>query len=369
MVLEGKTVLITGATGFIGGRLVEKLSVEHGVTVRALVHDFHHSAWLSRIPVEMVYGELTDREALRRATSGCSVVFHCAVGSSPFYQEAYSVNVEGTRNLMEVARESGVERMVHISSIAVHKCPLNGGIITEDSEFTDQSADAYARTKLEGEQLALQLSRESALSTVVIRPTIVYGPRSGMWTAGLARRIQQKQFAWSQRLSGEANLVHVDDVVQGLLLAATVPNISGEAFIIASESGMAWKDYVSLYSAMTGTELPTRPWWITKALAAAFENLEKWVPQLQKQPTFWSKPVIFAMRAIRKVLKPWRGLMRWELKLFQQQQRVSIAKAKSVLGYQPSADINAKMAEIEYWLRSQNYLPATVDEAFQWPTS
>jgi len=104
-----------------------------------------------------------------------------------------------------------------------------------------------------------------------------------------------------------------------------------------------------------------------KGIGCHLRDLEKWIPQLRSRSARWSKPVVFCMRVARRVLKPWRGLMRWELKLFQEDQRVSIEKAKRVLGYQPSADIAAKMADIERWLRSQNHLPATGDEAFSWP--
>jgi len=105
----------------------------------------------------------------------------------------------------------------------VHKNPMHGEINRRRHSFRRSVRRRYARTKLESEQVALDLSRERGPCIVVIRPTIIYGPRSGngpwAWQGGFSR----SQFAWSRRLAGRANLVHVDDVVEGILLAAVVP--------------------------------------------------------------------------------------------------------------------------------------------------
>jgi len=82
MTLRGKQVLVTGGTGFIGGRLVEKLVLECDAKVRVLVRNFAHSASIARFPLEIIQGDVTDTEAVRRAADGCDVIFHCAYGNS-----------------------------------------------------------------------------------------------------------------------------------------------------------------------------------------------------------------------------------------------------------------------------------------------
>ena len=118
--LTNATVLVTGATGFIGGRLAERLVVEHGARVRALVRNFGRAARLARFPIELVQGDLCSPESIDRAVAGCDYVFHCAYGSDGQDDARRVVNAQGTRHVLDAALKHRVKRVVHTSTVTVY---------------------------------------------------------------------------------------------------------------------------------------------------------------------------------------------------------------------------------------------------------
>lgn len=366
MELAGRRAFVTGATGFIGGRLVEKLTLEYGIAVRALVRDFRKATWLSRTSAEIFRGDITDPASLREGLSGCSLVFHCAASTSAVYEEAHQVNVIGTRHLLEAALEANVERFVLVSTAVVHKPDPYGSIISENTPFVGEEANVYARTKLAGEQLALRFGREHGLAVVVLRPTLVYGPRSLFWTINYASRIAEKRLALWPGMDGENNFVYVDDVVQAMILAATAP-VAGEAFIIGSAHSTRWSEYLGYYAAMSGTIVPTWPRWLLSVSAFVFDWLDKQIILLRQHFTYWKTPLLLGLRAIRRALRPWRRLERWEIHLFSQHRVFDISKAQRLLGYRPRDDMTEALHETETWLRAQGYLPGQDNAVPDWP--
>ena len=128
MALNASTVLVTGATGFIGGRLVERLILEEGARVRVLLRDFAHAPRVARFPVEMIGGSVTDLDAVDRAAAGCDVIVHCAFGNSGTPEEKRAATIAGTEAVAEAARRAGVKRLVHLSTISVYGLPGDGDL-------------------------------------------------------------------------------------------------------------------------------------------------------------------------------------------------------------------------------------------------
>lgn len=358
MELTGNTVLVTGATGFIGGRLVEKLTLEKNAHVRALVRNFRSASWLSRTCAEIIPGDLNDAQAVSQAVQGCSAVFHCAADVSQDYASSYRVNVDGTRNLLEAAQESSVERFLHVSSVAVHADPPAGQAVTEETPFITDKTNVYACTKLLGEQIAAGFAHDHPLHVTILRPTIVFGPRASLWTVDYAVRLLKDQIALSPSIRGKQNFVYVDDVIQALLLAAEASIPGGEAFIIGAEHSLTWPEYLGLYAAIVGKPLQQWPLGLLKSSAIIFGILDQNIERLRAHPRPWKAPIIFGMRGTRRVLRPFRRINTWELGFYQEQHEYKIDKAMRMLGFQPAKDTQPILNDIAVWLKAQGYLPS-----------
>src|SRR5690349_2803366 len=172
-----RTIFITGATGLVGGHAVEE-ALRRGHRVRALVRATSDTRWLDEWGVEKVPGDLEDPEALRRGVAGADWVFNCAakVGDWGTLEEFRRLNVEALRLLLDAATEARVERFVHVSSLGVYEGRGHFGT-DETTAPAAQSLDAYTRSKVEAEALALRYHKERGLPVAIVRPGFIYGPR------------------------------------------------------------------------------------------------------------------------------------------------------------------------------------------------
>jgi nucleoside-diphosphate-sugar epimerase len=215
-------VLVTGATGFIGGHLVHCL-VAQGHRVRALVRHENKALALAEAGVELVWGELTDPEAVRAAVSGVEAVCHLAAVRDAWgipasvYQR---VNVEGTRHLLEAAAEAGMRRFLYCSSVGVACYP--GNLEADETlpfrELTSQFF--YHRSKAQAERAVLEWARSGRVPALVVRPVIAYGPddERGMVTR-MVILLERGRFVLVGNGCDHVDLVYVDDLVAGMCLA------------------------------------------------------------------------------------------------------------------------------------------------------
>lgn len=174
---ESGPVLVTGATGFVGRNLCLYLA-EKKYRVRALVRRTSDHGFLDALGAEKAWGDLCDPASLMAAAEGCHAIIH-AGAVFRFWgrrEEFWAVNVQGTRNVLEAARQAGMSRFVHISTIAIVGKPPTEGLITEETPCQPQ--DAYQESKLEAERRVLAFGRESGLPVIVLRPGAIYGPWS-----------------------------------------------------------------------------------------------------------------------------------------------------------------------------------------------
>ena len=170
----GSTVLITGATGFIGGRLAEIL-LEPGVKVRCLVRNFGHATQIARIKPEIVPADLTNAAQIDKAIEGVDYVIHCAHDMRSRPQ-----NMTGLQNIVDACLKHKVRRLVYVSTFSVYE-PFPDGIVSEETRDGDRNW-MYVRSKLEMEEYVLKAVRERNLPASIVQPTIVYGPFSKPWT-------------------------------------------------------------------------------------------------------------------------------------------------------------------------------------------
>jgi len=270
------TVLITGATGFLGHTLCPYL-VERGYRLRALVRPSSAWAFLRPLGVELAWGDIRDAEAVRTATKGCRAVVHAA-GKFRFWgrrEDFFAINLEGTRNALEAARRAGVERFIYISTIAVAGAPRTGTVI--DEEYPTNPQDDYQRSKLEAERLTLRYHREHGLPTLVLRPGAFYGPGG---------RYAFNRLFFEDPLKGLPVQVHrgrhitfpvyIRDVAQGIDLALKRGR-PGEIYNVSGRS-LSHQEINSIVDRLLGYHIRrfNAPAWAMIALARTWTYLSRY---------------------------------------------------------------------------------------------
>lgn len=248
---SSKKVLVTGATGFMGCRLVERLVAE-GYSVRAMVHNLDKPTLprLSRFPfVEIVVADLLQPATLAKAIHGCSAVIHCAYGSSVTPKQQRRVTVEGTQSLLAQALQAGVKRFVHISTIAVlgEQYPLG---THDDSPYKYSGKNIYIDSKIDAEKAALSFYQHHQLPVVVIRPASVYGPYSNTWAVRIVDELKQGRVLLPEGGDFPANIVYIDNLIDAILLAIESDKAVGQAFNIVDVDDITWKEFYSAYASL-----------------------------------------------------------------------------------------------------------------------
>jgi len=284
MNLAQQKILVTGATGFIGSHLVERLRNEKQAAVRALVRNPAKAERLAKFGVELVPGDLADASAVERAVQGCAVVIHSAaqVSSVPSRETFEQSNVAGTENLLRAAVAAGVSRFVHISSIAVFGLATSGEV--NDQSPRRHSGDSYCDTKLDAEEVVWRYRREGRMACVILRPSGVYGPGSTHWSVIPLKRIKKGKMFLVSGGQGMLNYVYIDNLVDAIILAAEDERAVGEAFLV-NDGATTWKEYFGAYARMAGKNgISSVPLWAAKLwvhyrnLVAAFKGETTRVP-------------------------------------------------------------------------------------------
>jgi predicted dehydrogenase/nucleoside-diphosphate-sugar epimerase len=343
--LRGRSVLVTGGTGFIGGRLVEKLVLEQGARVRILVRDFARACRVARFEVELVAGDVTDPAAVDRAAGGCAVIFHCAYGNRGSAEEQRAVNVGGTQAVVGGALRAGVSRLVHVSTISVYGGPLAGDL--DEATPYRPPGDLYAATKAEAEQLVLDAHRRHGLAAAVVQPTIVYGPFGLAWTIDPLAQLGSRRVVLVDGGDGLCNAVYVDDVADALILAGTQEAAVGEAFLISGAAPVTWKRFYAAYERMLGVAA-TLPTSAADLLSLARRREED--EQASREMLARLRQSGFTASHASSAT-PFRVPSAPMIEFFAARARVRIDKAKRLLGYRPRFDLERGMNLTAAWAR------------------
>jgi nucleoside-diphosphate-sugar epimerase len=233
--------LVTGATGFIGSHLAERL-VGEGYQVRCLVRPTSDTALLRGLDVELAVGDLTDARLLANAVADCRYVFHCGAMVSDWAtpREVSRVNVEGTRNLLTASAAASVRRVVHFSSTDVYGYP--GGLEIEETYTATGFSNWYAHTKLAAEAEVRRIAATHDLDTVILRPSTVYGPRSKEVVLEIARAIRSGNMVLIDNGKAIAGLCFVDNLVDAAVLAIHQEGARGHAFNATDGLDVTWRE-------------------------------------------------------------------------------------------------------------------------------
>jgi nucleoside-diphosphate-sugar epimerase len=260
-----KKALITGATGFIGGRLAEA-TCALGVPTVAVVRQWSRAARLSRLPVDLAAADILDAESMRRAMAGCEVVFHCAVDFRRTGRAHRRSSVTGTRNVLQTALDAGVRRVVYLSTTAVFGRTPPPGVLAEDAA-TSRTGAMYGDAKLDAERIALDYHRRG-LPVAILRPTIVYGPFSRTWVEEFAAAIRDGRMVLVNGGAGTCNALYVDNLVEAMLLAARHPAAPGEIFHISDARTVTWREFLEALARALGEEYLPLPEMTTEEIDA-----------------------------------------------------------------------------------------------------
>ncbi len=324
-------VALTGASGYTGGRLLERLR-GRGDAVSVLVRERSLTDRVRTLATRVVEGDLGDAEALSRLVEGCDAVVHvAAVYRTAGHPDSYyrEVNVGGTERLLEQASRSGVARFVHTSTVGVHGHVANP---PADEESPIVPGDIYQQTKAEAEALALRFHRQRGVPVAVVRPGAIYGPGETRLLK-LFRAIARGRYAIVGSGASFYHPVYIDDLLQGFLLALEREEAVGESFLICGPSYVSQTDLAALIAKHTGGRVlpfrvPARPLqWAGDLVEALCVPLGIDPPLHRRRVDFWTKSRAF-----------------------------SIEKARRLLGYSPKVDLDEGIARTAASYRELGWL-------------
>lgn len=368
--LEGKTIFVTGGTGFVGGQLVEQLILHEGVKVRVLVHTWAKAAYVSRFDVELVHADIYDRDAMVKATQGCDYIMHLAITGGRDVAESITNSEKAIDALMYAAKENQVKRIIVTSSVVVHGETIKDNL-TADSPFISYG-DAYAEGKLAAEKRFWQLLDKYQLHGSVVRPTYVWGPYSMWYTIDILQQMNKGKFAWVDEGKGICNAVYVGNVVDLCIRCCTEPKADHQAFIAADGEPITWREFYGQYLAMIGKNpkqylsVPLHDDMIRKLRLAIRNGLEKRMSVLMAKYESLKKTsprtALWIYKAPRKLLRHTRNLIiknlpekdAVEMAIYSQTSSINIDKNKDVLNFVPRYSVAKGMELTKEWLKQSD---------------
>ena len=324
--------LVSGASGFVGAAVARAL-LNAGWQVRALVREHSNRLNLQSLEVEIALGDLTDRGALERALDGCEALYHVAADYrlwTPDPQWLYRNNVEGTHNILEAARHSGVKRIVYTSSVAAIGLRPDGGPSDESvSAILEDMIGHYKRSKFLAEQVANEAVR-SGMPIVIVNPSTPVGPGDLKPTPTGRLVLDAASGRMPAYVDTGLNIVHVDDVAVGHLLAYKHGRV-GERYILGG-TDLPLRQILAMIAPMVGRRLP--PIRLPHALVLPLAYVAETLARLSQRET---RITVEAVRMARHRMY------------------FSSAKANRELAYQWRPPSEA-FADAIRWFREQGYL-------------
>ncbi len=332
-------ILITGATGLLGGHLIQALQ-QRGEQIRALVLPIENAERLQAQGVEVVRGDVTDATTLAPAVKGRDIIFHLAgmMGVNCPLADYRRVNVTGSDNLYQAAQAAGARRFVHTSSHNVYG--LGHGRFLEEEDPLRPDPDPYSISKAEGDRLIRQRMLTSTMETVVIRPGTFFGPGDRLHFGRIAQRMKNGKGLIVGRGNNALPFCYVTDVVQGFMLAAYHPNAPGNVYNISNDRPLTQAEMFNAIADDVGGKRP--------ALHVPYIPLYYGSMAAERMAALThSKPMVTRLGAM----------------MFGTDNRHSVEKARRELGYEPKVEIREGLKLAAAWfnaggLEQQAAIPA-----------
>ncbi len=317
-------VFVTGAAGFIGAAVADRCRAA-GIEVRGVD--------IGGEPREgIVQGDVTEPGAWQAHAAGCDLVVHTAavVGLYSSPSGYWETNVRATRLALDAAVAGGAKRFLHLSSIVVHGFDFDGEV--DETSPVRPNGVHYVDTKIASEQVVLAAHASGEIPCTIVRPGDVYGPRSRPWTIEPVRMLKGGSLALPAGGRGMHSPVYVDDLVDGILLAAAEPEAAGRIFILTGPEHVTIGEFVGHYCRMLGVDPP------------------------RSIPTVLARSAARVIDAVARLRGKRNEMTPAAVDYFNRRGTYSIARARKLLGYEPRHDLAAGMAKTEEWLRSEGLL-------------
>lgn len=318
------TTLITGASGFLGGRLAQILA-EQGEDITLLARPSSDLTHLENFPHRIALGDLTDPASLRSATQNATRILHCAACSTDWapFATYYAANVTGIQNLLAAALAAPkLQRFVHISTTDVYGYPT---LPCDETHPTRDAGLPYNQTKILGEQAVWHDHR---LPITILRPATIYGPRGKDFTVEIATLLRQRLMATIDGGRAPGGFAYIDNVAHAILAASTHPATLGHAFNLADGTNATWADYLALFAKALATRSP----WIDLSLTTATR-----LARLLEAPH----------RILKLAGRPL--LTQHAVKLLALNQEFPCDKAKETFGFTPKVSLEEGIARSAAW--------------------
>jgi nucleoside-diphosphate-sugar epimerase len=320
-----KKVFITGAAGFIG---------------RSLMIRYQSMGWtvvgIDRCadPEQGIYcGDLLQPEVWMEHLQGCDLVIHTAalVSNTVSWDSAWEINVKGTKCVVDAAVTAGVSRLLHLSSVAAYGFFFEG-CAREDMPLKP-IGNVYVDSKIASEHVVLHAQASGVLDCTIVRPTDVYGPASRPWVTIPVESIRKNQFVLPAKGMGRFSPVYIDNLIDGMVLAAEKDSAIGQIFNIGDGVDVSSSQFFGHYYQFLGLTKPV------KTVSLKLAKLIAHVVQL-------------CARLTGSVSEIGPGTM----DMLSRTGSYDISKARRLLGYEPTVDLQAGMALTHEWLSEQGYL-------------
>ncbi len=347
---QPQRVLVTGASGFLGGRIVEAMKLSGFAQPVGTIRHWTRAARVARHASNVVLCDILDPQSVDAAVKDVDAIIHCA------YSGDRASIVEGTQHLLQAAAQHGVTRFVYLSSAEVYDNSQNSDLTEESPVFTANGAD-YRNAKIEAEEAVREFASKGVHASI-LRPSLIYGPFSSAWTVDCVKRLQSGKWGKFPQCNGLANLVYVDDLIQAIFLCLTRDEALNETFNVNGPGRVTWNDYFEAWNttlclppleefSSTKSQLRTRMMDAVGGLADVV--LSRFEDQLME---IYLKGGL-ASRLMKKIKGELDATPTGnELNdLYARQVYYVDQKARDLLGYQPEFDLSRGLELTHAWLR------------------
>ncbi len=312
--------LVTGATGFLGSHIAERL-VARDDEVRALVRPSSDTAFLQKLGVELVTGDVADPQSLAPAMAGMDALYHAAARVTDWgpWRDFQRVTVDGTRNVLNAAMQAGVPRVLHVSTDGVYALSAFKGVVMEDSPLEKRFGwlDYYRRSKLAAERIARRYADEGKLAVTIVRPGLLFGERDRVMFPGIVSFLKSSSAAYLGRGDNLLPYIYAGDVAEACIAGATSDAAAGRTYNVVSDEPVTQKLVFDTVADAAGLPKPKRriPVRLIYTMAMAMETWCLFARRRKAHPEITRFGVILLAYDFREDASRLRGELGWAPKV------------------------------------------------------